>query len=365
LLDKLPGIRTKAQRMEDTRTASAEGSDSNVADTTHGKRAERPDPVETAVEGSLGKRGSLVRAFSNRSSLAAKPTKTPKDTIKAVYQAGIYKAGLSMNVLCVQSFMAGVYIAMAGHMFLALGGGVLGSIFFPAGLIAVALTSGELFTGDSLVFVVSVLGRKVSFWKLLRNWTVSWIFNFAGCLAWAYVLGYSSGALEDSGRREFAIQVALKKAHQPWIHIFLKGIGANLLVCLGVFQGTAAEEVAGKILGLWFPVSGFVIMGFDHCIANQFLISQGMLFGADISITHFLFKALLPATLGNIVGGGVCVGAVYWYVFDSLGTPMHIFSRIRWYPITRQSSRYSGEEASSHAKDTSHREDVEQGSKRV
>lgn len=256
--------------------------------------------------------------------------KTPKDTLKAVYQAGIYKAGLSMNVLCVQSFMAGLYIALAGHMFLALGGGVLGAIFFPTGLIAVALTSGELFTGDSLVFVVSVLGNKVSFSKLLRNWTVSWIFNFAGCLVWAGLFGYGSGALEDMGRRDFAIQVAMKKAHQPWLHIFLKAIGANFLVCLGVWQATCAEEAAGKILALWFPVSGFVIMGFDHVIANQFLISIGMMFGADISIPHFLFKALLPATLGNIVGGGIFIGAVYWYVFDSLHSSMYIFSRIRW-----------------------------------
>jgi formate transporter len=341
--------------MSESRAVDGHMQAANPESTTND--VERQDPACAAADDNNEKRG-ILKALSSlqRLSPAVAPIKTPKDTVKAVYQAGIYKAGLTMNVLCVQSFMAGLYIAVAGHMFLALGGGILGSIFFP--------TSGELFTGDSLVFVVSVLGGKVSIFKLLRNWTVSWIFNFAGCLVWAYVFGLSSGALEDSGRREFAIEVALKKANQPWIHIFLKGIGANLLVCLGVWQGTCAEEAAGKILGLWFPVSGFVIMGFDHVIANQFLISMGMMFGADITITHLLFRALLPATLGNIVGGGVCVGAVYWYVFDSMGSSMHIFSRIRWQPvIARQPSRYIGEESALPA-DSTHANSAVEESKR-
>jgi hypothetical protein len=112
------------------------------------------------------------------------PTKNPKETLNAVYQAGIYKAGLPLNLLCVQSFMAGIYIAMAGHLLLAIGGGVLGAALFPVGLIAVTLTSAELFTGDALVFVASVLGRRVPLSKLLRNWTVSWCLNFCGCLFW-------------------------------------------------------------------------------------------------------------------------------------------------------------------------------------
>ena len=69
--------------------------------------------------------------------------------------------------------------------------------------------------------------------------------------------------------------------------------------------------------------------GFDHVVANQFLIPIGMMFGADISIYHLFFKALVPATLGNIVGGGIFVGAVYWYVFDSMTSSMQLFARIR------------------------------------
>ncbi len=276
--------------------------------TTVGNGSSRRAPKQRPL--SFTNRGSN----NNNNSSNSSSIKTPKDTLQAVYKAGIYKASLPLHLLCIQSFIAGTYIALAGQMFLQLNGGVLGAIFFPTGIIATVFTSAELFTGDALVFVASVLGNKVSIWSLLRNWTVSWIFNFLGCLTWASLLGYASGALD--AQRDFAIAVAMKKVNATWIQIFIKAIGANFLVCLGVWQATCAEEAAGKIIALWFPVAGFVIMGFDHVIANQFLIPMGMMFGADVSVSHLLIHALLPATLGNIVGGGICIGAVYWYVFD-------------------------------------------------
>jgi formate/nitrite transporter len=258
-----------------------------------------------------------------------KATKAPKETLQAVYKTGEYKAALPLNLLMIQSFMAGIYIAMAGHLYLAVGGGVLGAALFPTGLIAVILTSAELFTGDALVFVASVLGGRVSFAKLVRNWSVSWLMNFAGCLFWASTLAYASDSLKDLGQVDLAIKVALKKGTSPWMHILIKAIGANFMVCVGVWQATCAEEVAGKILALWFPISAFVMLGFDHCIANQFLIPVGMMLGADISISDLLFKALLPATIGNIIGGGVLVGGVYWYVYDSMASSKQLLVGIR------------------------------------
>jgi hypothetical protein len=118
-----------------------------------------------------------------------KGTKAPKETLEAIYKAGQYKAALPLNLLMIQSFMAGVYIAMSGHLYLAVGGGgVLGAALFPTGLITVVLTSAELFTGDAFVFVASVLDGCVPFSKLCRNWTVAWCMNFAGSLFWAGLL---------------------------------------------------------------------------------------------------------------------------------------------------------------------------------
>ena len=312
------------------KSKSLNGIATNSNDVENPLVPENPDEKKesTLKDSQTGSSPAVAPALTTIS-LKYAATKAPKETLEAVYKAGEYKAGLSLNLLMVQSFMAGIYIAMAGHLYLAVGGGVLGAALFPTGLIAVVLTSAELFTGDALVFVASVLGKRVGFGKLLRNWAVAWIMNFAGCLFWAAVLAYASDSLVDLGQSDLAVNIALKKANQPWKNIFLKGIGANFMVCVGVWQATCAEEVAGKVLAIWFPISAFVMMGFDHVVANQFLIPVGMMLGADISISQMLFKAILPATLGNIVGGGVMVGAVYWYVYDSMAGSKISFSRIR------------------------------------
>jgi formate/nitrite transporter FocA (FNT family) len=204
----------------------------------------------------------LPQAFTNNlAAMVSKPsTKAPKDALTAVYAAGTSKAALTLDILMVQSIMAGLYIAMASHLYLAIGGGVLGAAFFCTGLIAVLLTGAELFTGDALVFVAAVLGGQVSIRSLCRNWTISWFGNMVGCLLWAYFMVYLPDSLED--KNEYAIKVALAKANQPWGAIFLKGIGANFMVCLGVWQFTCAEEVAGKVLALFFPNYRFCGYGF-------------------------------------------------------------------------------------------------------
>ena len=260
--------------------------------------------------------------------LARSATKSPSQTLEAVYSTGQYKAGLPLHILSVQSFMAGIYIAMAGQLYLSVGGGVLGAALFSAGLLGVVLTSGELFTGDALVFVAALLGGRVKPSSVARNWVVSWCVNFVGCLAWAFVIGYASDALQDLGKAEYAVAVAEKKAGQTFLGTFLKGIAANFMVCVGVWQATCAEEVSGKVLALWFPITGFVASGFDHCIANQFFFPLGMFLGADITVGNMFLK-LLAATMGNVLGGGFFVGAVYWYVFDSMQSVHHLKAKIR------------------------------------
>ena len=255
-------------------------------------------------------------------------TKSPSQTLGAVYSAGEYKAGLRLDMLSLQSFMAGIFVAAAGHLFLSLGGGILGATFFTAGHLGVVLTSGELFTADALILVAALLGGRIRIRDILRNWTVSWTLNFAGCLAWAYIIGHASGALQDVGKVEYAIEVAETKAAQSFLSTFLKGIAANFLVCGGMWQATCADDVAGKALALFFPITAFVASGFDHCIANQFFLLVGMLFGANISIGN-LFTSIIAATLGNIVGGVVFVGIVYWYCFEEMSRSQELQGKIR------------------------------------
>jgi len=149
------------------------------------------------------------------------PTRTPKQTLEAVYKVGELKAAETIDVLMVQSLMAGMFKSVACQQYLTLGGGFVGAAVFPVGLIAITLTGAELFTGDSLIFVASIFGQRVSLWSLLRNGSVSWLFNLFGCLLFAAMLGYGSNSLEDSGQADFAVETALKKAyHSPGITSF-------------------------------------------------------------------------------------------------------------------------------------------------
>lgn len=88
-------------------------------------------------------------------------------------------------------------------------------------------------------------------------------------------------------------------------------------MALAVWSAFAAKDISGKILAIWFPVMAFVTLGFEHSIANMFFIPTAIFHGADISWGSFLIDNLLPATLGNIVGGGLFTGGLYWFVYDS------------------------------------------------
>lgn len=254
---------------------------------------------------------------------------TPKDALQRIYDLGEHKADEKLYILSLQAFMAGCYKSIACQIYLTVGGGVLAAALFPVGLIAIILTGAELFTSDALYLVGTYLGGKIHYGKLARNMAVSWIFIYIGCLFWAGFLAYLSGQLADADAVEFAVYTAEHKAHQPWGQIFLKGIGANFLICLANMQALTSGDVAGKILGIWFPVMAFVVLGFDHCVANMYYITLGMWYGANVTIVQLLFLALLPATLGNMVGGGVLMGVVYWILYDSMASRERLIARLR------------------------------------
>jgi len=351
-------INTNSSKVVLPSVVAATNEDSKKATTTTStiglsKRIKRiPNSSDSKASNDSNNNNQVTSATAVAATVTA--TKAPKDTLRAVYAAGKYKAGLKLDVLCVQSTMAGIFIAFAGQLYLSVGGGLIGAVLFPGGLIAVILTSAELFTGDALIFVASVLGGQVPIHRLVRNWCVSWICNFMGSVLWAYFLGYLSHALEDVGATELAIQVAEKKALDHMGSIFLKGIGANFLVCIAVWQGTTAEEASGKVLTLWWPTASFILLGFSHCVANMYLIPMGMMLGANISVGR-MFTSILMATLGNVVGGGFFVGAVYWYVFDSLASTTLFRSRIQRNMVRRNSMVYSGQSVINNESDNTNR----------
>lgn len=201
----------------------------------------------------------------------------PHRVLDAIYALGEMKANESLPVLSLQAFQAGIFKSIACQVYLSIGGGVLGAAFFPVGLIAILLTGAELFTSDSMIMVASFLGGKIRYGSVVRNFTVAWCVNFIGALFWGGILTYYSGQLEFVDQVEFAVEFAEHKANQDWYKIFLKGIGANFLICLAVWQFTTAGTVAGKILGIWFRLQPLYFV--DSTIALRTCISFRSAFG--------------------------------------------------------------------------------------
>jgi len=248
---------------------------------------------------------------------------TPPQVAALVEAVGARKASLPALQTATLGLLAGAFIAFGGMFFtlvmtgneLGLGPGrLLGGLAFSLGLVLVVIGGAELFTGNNLI-VMAWADGKVTTGALLRNWGLVYVANFVGSLG-CVVLVHLSGALELGGGAvsETAASIAAGKLRLGPLEAFSRGILCNVLVCLAVWLCFAAHSVSGKILAIAFPISAFVALGFEHSVANMYLIPIGMLAQGAIDISGFLGN-LIPVTLGNIVGGGGLVALVYWLVY--------------------------------------------------
>lgn len=195
----------------------------------------------------------------------------------------------------------------------------------------VLLAGSELFTGNCLL-TIPLFQKEITVGQMLKNWIVVYIGNFVGGMAVAAGIVFSGQAsLFNNGMAVSVISAAASKCTMSFGDALLKGIMCNFLVCIAVWIAFAAKDVAGKILGLFFPVMMFVLCGFEHSVANMYYISAGlfakgvdtyhqaaMAAGVDMSALTwqgFFIKNLLPVTIGNIIGGGILVGCTYWFIY--------------------------------------------------
>jgi formate/nitrite transporter len=193
-------------------------------------------------------------------------------------------------------------------------GRLLGGIVFSLGLILVVMAGAELFTGNNL-FVMAWADHKVTIGALLLNWSLVYLANFVGAVSTAGIM-HLSGALGigDGAVAETAAAIATAKLELPATQAFVRGVLCNALVCLAIWLSYASHSVSGKILAIVFPISAFVALGFEHSVANMYLIPIGMLNGAAPDITGFIGN-LVFVTLGNIVGGSILVAIIYWLIY--------------------------------------------------
>ncbi|MHB1355155.1 MAG: formate/nitrite transporter family protein [Anaerolineae bacterium] len=270
------------------------------------------------------------------------PFKSPKAIIEAVATAGCAKASLSISKQLVLGFLAGAFIAFGGMLAITVGSGspelarvnpglgkFLFAAVFPVGLVLVVIAGSELFTGNVGIIPTACLSGAAKWRNLLRNWGVVYLGNFIGALFVALFVAFFSGLINATGPapadlatapQAYKLGLAIKsiaeaKVMIPWGQALLRGIACNWLVCLAIWMAIASDDITGKILAIWFPIMAFVALGLEHSIANMFFIPLGMLNGASVTIGQFLWNHLLPVTIGNIIGGAVLVGGVYWWVY--------------------------------------------------
>lgn len=209
---------------------------------------------------------------------------------------------------------------------------VLAGLTFSLGLILVVAGGAELFTGNNLM-VMAWAGGKVSLGQMLRAWTLVYIGNFVGAAATAVmvflaVVHGNGGAAVGAA----ALAIAEAKAALPFFPALMRGVLGNVLVCLAVWLCYSARTTTDKILCIVPPITAFVAAGFEHSVANMFILPYGLLLKGWASEPFWtatgqqpasfpsldwtaLFSNLVPVTIGNVIGGGVLVGAVYWFVY--------------------------------------------------
>jgi formate/nitrite transporter len=266
----------------------------------------------------------------------------PVDTAIACEAAGVAKAGRDALTLMTLGLLAGAFIALgANFMTIVLTGAgdlpwgiarLLAGLVFSLGLILVIVSGAELFTGDSLMIVAWASGR-ITAGALLRAWSFVYVGNIVGAVGTAALVfvagqhGFDGGVV---GRT--ALAVASAKAALPTVQLFFLALLCNVLVCLAVWMSFGARTTTDKVMVIFPPVAAFVAGGFEHSIANLYLLPYALAVKAwagpefwatagDGAATYWALTAssalhnIVVATIGNLVGGSLMVGAVYWFVY--------------------------------------------------
>jgi len=210
---------------------------------------------------------------------------------------------------------------------------LLGGVAFSLGLILVVIGGAELFTGNNLI-TMAWAGRKVSFAQMMKNWAIVYAGNMIGASSVVLMIYLSGHAIFGEGQVGVnMLRIAEHKCQLDFLQAFVLGILCNILVCLAIWLCYSARSVEGKILAIIFPITAFVAAGFEHSVANMYFIPMGLLLKAgapiefwemtglaissfqDLSLSTYLWKNLLPVSLGNIVGGAGFVGLAYWFIY--------------------------------------------------
>ena len=267
----------------------------------------------------------------------------PSDMAARAEQSGVRRAAMDPLTVLVLGVLGGAFISFgaifattvtAGTGGLPYGvGRLLSGVVFSMGLVMVVVGGAELFTGNNLIVMAWASG-KVKTRKLLLNWLVVFIGNCIGAVATAALMFYTTQYTFGSGAVGLvALTTANSKAALEFVPAFMLGVMCNTLVCLAVWMCFSARTTVDRVVTIVPLITAFVAAGFEHSIANVYFIPMGLFIKAGagdafwnsigktaadfpaLTWSNFVFGNLIPVTAGNIVGGSVLVGAVYWFVY--------------------------------------------------
>ena len=258
--------------------------------------------------------------------------KSPKDAYDAFAEKGMQNAKKSDRQVLHQSILGGAYVGFAGLLSLIVAGNLPGlaesnpglvkmafAALFPCNLLFIITTGGQLFTGNSATVAAARYENKVTNREVVKSWGVSLLGNVIGCGAMALAASYAG--LLSGGAANLAASMATAKVFGGTaMQILVQATLCNWMVSLALYLSGAASDLTGKLVGIWFPISTFVAIGLEHSIANLFLLPSALLLKVPgLTLGNVITRNLIPAVIGNAIGGALVVAGSYSYQFGSLG----------------------------------------------
>ena len=261
----------------------------------------------------------------------------PNELVDGMIAAGGKKSTVSIKNLLVRGFYSGAILGLATCLAITVGiqSGMpfLGSVIFPFGFASIVLFGMELVTGNFALLPMATWAGRSSWRATFRNWMWVWLGNFIGTALVALLLSISltsGGTVEplsaaEGGKGWAVVAAKIVAINQTNVLTkyealgstglflaFIRGVIANWLVCLGVTMALVSKSVPGKILACWLPITAFQTMGMEHIVVNMFLHTAGPLLGSNVAFSKVIFWNFIPVTLGNVVGGMVFIGMLFY-----------------------------------------------------
>lgn len=247
----------------------------------------------------------------------------PQTIAETTVENGVKKAAMPLMSILALGFAAGAFISLGFLLDIRVIANVpkewgsfatfVGASVFPVGLIMVLIGGGELLTGNMMAVPLAWMAKRIGTWKVCKNLVLITLSNFAGAIFVAYFFGHVVGLTETGAFLTKTVDLAEHKVDGTFLQMFISGIGCNWLVAMAVWLSYGAKDIGGKILGIWFPTMAFVAIGFQHVVANMFLIPAAI-FAGHLTWLDYL-RNFFPVWLGNLAGGAIFVAGIYFTAY--------------------------------------------------